>query len=34
MNLTQRMLVARVDYKEYVNRCDNAARVVLYIASR
>jgi hypothetical protein len=34
MNLTKRMLAARVDYNEYVAKCNNASRVVLYIKNR
>lgn len=34
MNLTKRMLAARIDYKKYVDQCNNTSRVVLYITNR
>ena len=30
MNLTKRMLAARIDYVKYVDRCNNTSRIVLY----
>lgn len=34
MNLTKRMLAARINYKKYVDQSDAAGRIVLYIINR